>query len=1343
MRKRLIFLLAISLTSLGSVQTAMAQANIPIYTDYLVNGFQDWSWATRNMANSSPVHSGTNSISVTGPAGGGIAFHQSDFNTSPYASFSFWANGGASGGQRLQVYAQYGASGTGPTFLLPTALTASMWTQYIIPLSSLGVANISNLNRLTIQIAGGSSLATFYLDDIQLTAASAPATVHLNVDITKTNRLADGRWFGINTATWDGQLSSGSTLSLLQQNGCQALRWPGGSTSDTYHWSTDLGNNGVFRNLATNLGAQVFITVNYGSGGSNEAAAWVKWANITNHAAFKFWEIGNECYGTWETDTNAAAHDPWTYAVRAAGYIAMMKAADPTIKIGVVGAPGEDSYVNNTSHPVVNPRTGLTHNGWTPVMLATLHSLGVTPDFFVHHVYPEYTAPGTPPPVADSDPLLLQAASNWANDAADLRQQITDYMGSSGANIELTCTENNSDSSSAMGKQLTSIVNGLYLADSTCRLMKTEFNAYLWWDLRNGHNSTGTFDPTIYGWRTYGDEGMLDGASGKYPIFYAEKLLQYFVRPGDTVLNATSDYLLLASYAARKTNGTLTMLVINKDATTNFNAQIAISNFIPASAATVRFYGIPQDDAVFTNNLTAGAQDIATNSFGTASTNFTYNFPPLSLTLFTFTPVTSLTTTVALSSGANPSTYGNTVTFTATVKTNGVAVGGISGETINFYAAAVALGSGTLNGSGQASYTTTATQISATSHSITARYGGDSTYNGSTNSPALAQNVNQATLTAGLTGTVSKPYNGTTTATLAAGNYTLPGVLGGDTVTLNNPTSGTYDSRNVGSGKTVTVTGLAISGTSATNYVLSSTSASGPVGTIGQINIGLTAAANIRFYDATIIAAATPTVTSGSVQPGDTAGFVETYDTQNAGVGKLLTPSGIVNDANGGNNYSYSFNSAAVGTINQVTLTYTANTASMTYGSTLPGVSGTVTGFVTGENQANATTGTLTFITTATSSSNAGGYPINGTGLTANNGNYQFAQAPGNATAFTINKLPVNLTGTRPFDGTTTAAAAILSVANKIGSDDVLVSSGSGTLASPDVGLQTISSFGSLALGGTTAGNYTLSGASGSVNITFDGIPLTVTNLLGLDKVYDGTTNATLDATNAGLDGVQNGDDVTLVTNGMLGYFADKNVGTNKPIAVSGLALGGAAATNYVLVEPTNVTASITPAGLTISGVAASTKVYDGTTVDPLSGVPVLNGQVNTDDVSLVTNSVTALFADPSVGTGKPVTVSGYALTGADAGNYNLTQPTGFMADILSLTTPVFVGQGIAAGAGGRQLSFSAQSGQTYKVLATSDLRQPISQWTVLTNGIFSSGTVTFTDSSTGLPARFYLIVSP
>jgi alpha-N-arabinofuranosidase len=435
---------------------------------------------------------------------------------------------------------------------------------------------------------------------------------------------------------------------MLQQIGTSALRWPGGSTSDGYHWASDPSGNATFQNLATNLGAQVFTTINYGSGTPAEAAAWVLMANQTNQCGFQYWEIGNECYGSWENDTHAIPHDPYTYATNAVACIQQMKAAYPAvpIKIGVVVVPGEGSYSNNATHFAVNPRTGTTNYGWTPIVLSVMNSLGVTPDFLIYHDYPQYTSSGwtyysgSP----DSDPLLLQVAENpspsnwsdWVSAAADLRQQIIDYIGTSGGNIELCVTENNGDAG-AMGRQSTSLVNALYLADSTSALMKTEFRSYIWWDLHNGYETDGNFDPTIYGWRSNGDYGILSGANSPYPTFYAEKLLQHFARPGDTVLAASSDNLLLSAYAVRRTNGALTLLVINKDMTTNLTAQVALTNFVPWSTASLLSYGIPQDQAAETNGA-AALQDLAGGSYPSAAASFNYTFAPLSLTLFTFAP---------------------------------------------------------------------------------------------------------------------------------------------------------------------------------------------------------------------------------------------------------------------------------------------------------------------------------------------------------------------------------------------------------------------------------------------------------------------------------------------------------------------------------------------------------------------------------------------------------------------------------------------------------------------------------------------------------------------------------
>jgi len=88
--------------------------------------------------------------------------------------------------------------------------------------------------------------------------------------------------------------------------------------------------------------------------------------------------------------------------------------------------------------------------------------------------------------------------------------------------------------------------------------------------------------------------------------------------------------------------------------------------------------------------------------------------------------------------------------------------------------------------------------------------------------------------------------------------------------------------------------------------------------------------------------------------------------------------------------------------ITPANLTYVADPVSVPAFAPLPSFSGTVTGFKGADNLANATTGAPTFATTVTNTFVPGAYPIWGSGLAANNGNYVFVQAPGNATAFDV-----------------------------------------------------------------------------------------------------------------------------------------------------------------------------------------------------------------------------------------------------------------------------------------------------------------------------------------------------
>jgi hypothetical protein len=225
--------------------------------------------------------------------------------------------------------------------------------------------------------------------------------------------------------------------------------------------------------------------------------------------------------------------------------------------------------------------------------------------------------------------------------------------------------------------------------------------------------------------------------------------------------------------------------------------------------------------------------------------------------------------------------------------------------------------------------------------------------------------------------------------------------VGTETLTVASGT-GTVPSKNAGAAQTLALGTLALgdgaNGGLASNYTLSGGT---HTGTISPRPITVSATSDTKTYDGTTASGAAPTI-AGGLGAGDTAAFLQTFDTKNVGTGKTLTPSGTVNDGNGGANYTVTFAAANTGTINPATLTYVADPASRNAGDPNPPFTGTVTGFVAGETLATATTGTLAFASPATVTSPAGQYPIDGSGLTANNGNYLFVQAPGNATALTV-----------------------------------------------------------------------------------------------------------------------------------------------------------------------------------------------------------------------------------------------------------------------------------------------------------------------------------------------------
>lgn len=164
---------------------------------------------------------------------------------------------------------------------------------------------------------------------------------------------------------------------------------------------------------------------------------------------------------------------------------------------------------------------------------------------------------------------------------------------------------------------------------------------------------------------------------------------------------------------------------------------------------------------------------------------------------------------------------------------------------------------------------------------------------------------------------------------------------------------------------------------------------------------------------------------------------------------------------------------------------------------------------------------------------------------------------------------------------------------------------------------------------------------------------LTVNGMTGVNKVYDGTTDATYTGSPV-LNGAVSGDVVSL-TGTPVANFVQADAGTGLKINVTGLSLTGADAGKYTLTV-LQLTADITQKTLTITGLTGDNKVYDGGTVATFTGTPSLVGVISPDEVT-VGGTTSAAFRTAGVGTGIMIDVTGYSLGGADMNNYSLTAP--------------------------------------------------------------------------------------
>ncbi len=634
-----------------------------------------------------------------------------------------------------------------------------------------------------------------------------------------------------------------------------------------------------------------------------------------------------------------------------------------------------------------------------------------------------------------------------------------------------------------------------------------------------------------------------------------------------TMISAQTDYTVTANNAGGSATATVSIAIEKKELTI-IGATTSNKVYDGSTTATVTggtLSGIVFSDAVTLTQTGTFASKNVGNSVaitsgctisGAKAANYTLTQPTL-----TARNITPKALTVSGATTANKVYDG---TNTATV-TSGSLIGVVSPDVV------------TLTQAGTFASKNVGTSILITS---TCSIEGADVANYTLTQPTLtARNITAKALTITGSETTNKEYDGTVTASVTGGS--LNGIISPDVVTLNQ--SGTFSSKNVGSSIAITSTST-LGGADAANYSLTQPTLTARDITSKALTVS-GATTTDKVYDGDLAATVTGGTLVGVISP-DVVTLTQAGNFAGKDVGNSIsiTSTCSLNGASAAN-YTLIQPTLTARNITAKALTVsgatTANkeydrntTASVTGGSLVGVVSPDVVTLTQAGTFASSNVGNSIAITSACS--------IGG----ADMANYTLTQPTLTARNITAKALIVtgSVTTDKEYDRTVTASVSGGSL-NGIISPDVVTLNQSGTFASKNVG-SSIAITSTSTLGGADATNYSLTQPTLTArNITAKDLTITAT---GINKVYDGTANATVTLNDNRIPG-----DV-LTTSYTSASFDNKNVGTEKPVSVIGISISGTDAGNYTANTTAETTANITLKALTITAEDKS-KIYDGT----------------------------------------------------------------------------------------------------------------------------------------------------
>jgi hypothetical protein len=428
------------------------------------------------------------------------------------------------------------------------------------------------------------------------------------------------------------------TVEMVRRSKARIVRWPGGSESDHYQWRTHkLGFgwtphpsstfNNFMQKLVQPTQAAVAITLNYGSnaqekggGDPNEAAAWVAYAKSKGYRV-AYWTVGNEVFGSWETDLNEKPHDPGFYADKVAkAFYPKIKAANPQAKVGVVI---NQLDINNSS-------------GWTQTVLRQARY-----DFVEFHSYPQ-----TPDKV--NDEFLLNGAID------QFRQQVIDLKRVMGnRQVPIVLGEFNNVASQP-SRQTLSIVNALYHGLMFAESAKLGLAATFPWETVEDYctyapqtslKPNGNFSDALYGWQTFATYSLFSlGTNSKnckqgvpsipygtaFPSAHAASLFGDFTAPNERLLqaNVAQKYPKIRAYLASRGRG-YRVLLFNLDRNASVTLPLALSQKSGQWTAQQTTYGKAEYDQSRNNRWASPTR----KTLGKISSGAKVTLPPWSMSV--------------------------------------------------------------------------------------------------------------------------------------------------------------------------------------------------------------------------------------------------------------------------------------------------------------------------------------------------------------------------------------------------------------------------------------------------------------------------------------------------------------------------------------------------------------------------------------------------------------------------------------------------------------------------------------------------------------------------------------